>query len=151
VWNIFRSHFDEFKDLLNSEGLAQPTIQQVEITYINWIGELPPSNFLKSGAAAGIHDRGEIFDPEDQALSMRYRLDGGGDIVERLYVQCQPAFRPQEPDAKGSALILIYRAANSAGLTDEQVKQYAELGHAVIVNAFTDLTTTEAHEFWGRE
>ena len=150
MWDLFRSHYDDFKMVLNLEELAQPAIQQVEITYINWIADLPPSRFLKSGTATGIFANGRIVDPEDQALSMRYRLDADGEAIERLYVQCQPALRPQEPDAKGSALVLVYRAANSGGLTDDQVKQYADSGHAVIVNAFTDLTTPEAHELWGR-
>jgi uncharacterized protein (TIGR04255 family) len=150
VWGLFESHYDDFKGVLDENGLAQPATQQVEITYINWVAGLPPSRFLKFGTETSVRAHGMTYDPEDQAFNLRYRLDSNGEVVERLYVQCQPATRPQEPDTKGAALILVYRAANPSGLTAQQVKEYANFGHTTIVNAFTDLTTPDAHKIWGK-
>jgi uncharacterized protein (TIGR04255 family) len=150
VWALFQDHYGKFKELLSSEGLAQPAVQQVEITYINWITELPPSLFLKSGTVASIAAYDRQIEPEDQSFSLRYRLDAGGEVIERLYAQCQQGVRPQEPDVKGYAFAIIYRAAKADGLADDQIDLYSGSGRVVTVNAFTDLTTSEAHEIWGR-
>jgi uncharacterized protein (TIGR04255 family) len=149
IWNLFQDHYEEFKRLLESERLAQPIVQQVEITYINWIADLLPSRFLKSGAGAGIIAHGRQVEPESQALSARYRIDAEDEVIERLYVQCQPAIKPQEQDSKGTALIFTYKAAKADGFSEDQIEFYAQSGRFIIVNAFTDLTTPEAHEIWG--
>ena len=150
IWGLFYDHYQKFKELLDSEGLPSPLVQQVEVTYINWITGLSPSRFLRSGSVTGISAYERQVEPEDQALNMRYRLDLHAEIIERLYVQCQPAIRRQEPEIKGSQFALTYKAAKVGGLTDGEVQSYAEAGRVIVVNAFTDLTTSEAHDIWGK-
>lgn len=150
IWDLFESHYGTFKELLTNEGLAAPHVQQVELTYINWIDDLAPSKFLKPTTQSELSAYGKSLEPEDLGLNARYRLDDGTGAVERLYVQCQAAVRANDPSVSGYQFALVHRAANAAGLVDDQIRSYAYAGRAIIVNAFTDLTTPLAHEHWGR-
>jgi uncharacterized protein (TIGR04255 family) len=150
IWDLFESHYRTFKELLTNEGLAAPRVQQVEVTYINWIVDLPPSKFLKPATQSALSAYGRVLEPEDLGLNARYRLDDGTGAVERLYVQGQAVVRASDPSVSGYQLALVHRAANATGLVDEEIRSYAYAGRTVIVNAFTDLTTPLAHEHWSR-
>lgn len=150
LWGLFETNYQTFQDLLTDEKLPSPNVQQVEITYINWITELAPSQFFKPATLATVSAYGKSYEPEHQNLSARYRLDGESDVIERLYVQCQPAIRAQDPSVEGYQFALVYRAANPNGISGDQIKSYAYVGRSVIVNAFTDLTTELGQERWER-
>lgn len=150
IWDLFESHYGTFKELLANEGLAAPRVQQVEVTYINWIADLAPSKFVNLATQSEVSAYGRSLEPEDLGLNARYRLDDGTGAVERLYVQCQAAVRATDPSVSGYQLAFVHRAAKATGLVDEEIRSYAFAGRAIIVNAFTDLTTPLAHEHWGR-
>jgi len=148
LWERFSSNFQKFQDLIRSEKLPVPIVQQVEVTYINWIPDIPASRFFKASQAAEISAYGRIHEPENQSFSSRYDLNDGP--VERLYVQCQPAIRPAESNVEGSQFALVYRAARAEGLGETEIEALANAGRVIIVNAFTELTTDEAQQRWGR-
>jgi uncharacterized protein (TIGR04255 family) len=153
LWDLFSGHYRAFKETLHVEGIEQPFVQQVEVTYINWITDLETAQFLRSADAARIVANNRRVEPEQHFFNSRYRLDNGGPAIERLYVQCQPAIRPmgpQGPNAQGIQLALVYKAANVEGLSDDDIETYATDGRATIVNAFAELTTQQAHNVWGK-
>ncbi len=148
VWGRFIDNYGKFIGLLKSEDLPVPNVQQVEVTYINWISDILPSKFLKASESATISAYERTLEPASQTFTSRYDLND--DPIERLYVQCQPTLRAAAPNVQGSQLALVYRATRASGLTDEEISTYANSGRIIIVNAFTELTTAEAQRIWGR-
>jgi uncharacterized protein (TIGR04255 family) len=148
VWEQFSENFRKFRELIKSEKLTGPVVQQVEVTYINWIPDIPASKFFKASQAAEISAYGRTHEAENQSFASRYDLND--DPVERLYVQCQPAIRPEESNVQGSQFALTYRAARAEGLDENEIEIFANAGRIIIVNAFTELTTDEAQRNWGR-
>jgi uncharacterized protein (TIGR04255 family) len=150
ILNLFEDHYTQFRELLSTEKLQEPIVQQVEVSYINWITDLPISKFLKPGTSAEIHINGRPQDPEDQSWGARYRLSTSTDIVERLHVVSQAAVRPIPEMVTGVIFQLVYRAARAEGLSTEEVLRLMSSGRDIIVNTFDELTTTDAHAVWGK-
>lgn len=148
LWEMFNSNFGKFQDLLKNENLTIPAIQQIEITYINWVTDIPTGGFLKAASYASITAYNRTFQVAGQNFAFRYDLNE--DPIERLYVQCQPAIRTASPEDKGSQFAFVYRATRSDGLTGDEVANYAHSGREVIVQSFSDLTTEEAQRAWGK-
>ncbi len=148
ILGLFEDHYKKFRDLLKAEGLQEPTVQQIEVSYINWITDLPMSRFLKPGTSAEIHINGRPQETEDQSWGARYRLNTSSDIVERLHVVCQAATRPV-PDMETAAIFqLVYHAARAEGLATDEVLRLMPWGREVIVSSFDELTTADAHAVW---
>lgn len=145
-WQAFRS----FREYLLTASLSAPAVQQVEVTYFNWVPQLPMAEFLQPAVATVVQLLGETLSPEEQGWSAKYLLVNDSEVIQRLYAQCGPAIRPQTPDIRGSQLALTFRAAREAGLTDEELSRYFDVGRVVVVEAFTRLTTPNAHNLWGR-
>jgi uncharacterized protein (TIGR04255 family) len=150
IRDAFDDHFKSFRQLLSSEGLDEPTTQQVEVSYVNWITSLPVSKFLKPGSSAEISIDGFPAEPEDQNWGARYRLDKNADVIERLYVQCQAAIRQIEEQEAGYVFQLVYHAAHPEGISSGDVLNFASKGRDIIVKAFDVLTTDVAHAEWGK-
>jgi uncharacterized protein (TIGR04255 family) len=150
IRDLFWENFGKFVNLLEAENLSSPLIQQVEVTYINWIPDLPMSVFLRPASAAEISVPGVSRQPEQQSWLARYLLENDKELIQRLYVQCLPAIRPQTPDLRGSQFALIFRAARVAGIPNDEVAELIDVARVTIVNAFTELTTQAAQELWGR-
>jgi uncharacterized protein (TIGR04255 family) len=146
----FWKNFNKFRDFVRGQGLSMPEVQQIEVTYLNWIPEVPMSDFLRPATSTRVHIFGADQMPEDQNLFARYLIPNDIDVVERLYVQCAPAIRPQTPDIRGTQLGLIFRAARESGLSNEEADMLIGSGRVLIVEAFTELTTPAAHELWER-
>jgi uncharacterized protein (TIGR04255 family) len=146
----FWNSFNKLQSFLADKELDQPAVQQVEVTYFNWIPNISMVEFFKPAGPSilDVADSREV--PEEQTWTARYLLPNASNMIERLYVQCLPAIRPLTPGVKGSQLALIFRAARESGLTSSEVEAQIDNGRAVIVNAFTELTTSAAHDLWGR-
>jgi uncharacterized protein (TIGR04255 family) len=145
---LFEDHYTKFRELLTTEGLQEPVVQQIEVSYINWITGLPMSKFLKPGTSAEIHIDGRPHDPEDQNWGARYRLDASTEIVERLHVVCQAATRPVLEMETGNVFQLVYHAARADGLATDEVLRLMPKGRDIIVSTFDELTTADAHAAW---
>jgi uncharacterized protein (TIGR04255 family) len=144
----FVAHFEAFQALLHDEGLDQPEVQQVEVSYINWIVGMPPEVFFAPARATELVTAiGKIL-PEDQNLGFRYLLEETDSSIKRLYVQCQSAFRQQAPTERGYQLSLVYKAAHPSGFGNNEISMLLEEGRVVAGSAFTELTTPEAHRIW---
>jgi uncharacterized protein (TIGR04255 family) len=146
-------HFRLFCELLTEEDLSLPEVQQVELTYINWITDLPMSTFLRVTSPA-ISMPGMDDTPEDQTITARYVIrntDPAGDPVARLHVDAQPAVRVGNTEGQvGVQFSLSFRSPIQPGIDPEALDRRFELGREVIVRTFTDLTSDAAHAHWGR-
>jgi uncharacterized protein (TIGR04255 family) len=146
----FWRNFKKFRDFLVEQSIAAPITQQIEITYLNWIPEIPMVDFLLPASGSIINVDGTTRAPEDQTWTAKYLLSDSDGIIVRLYVQCLPAIRPQSPGVRGSQLGLIFRAARKSGLTDEEIAGFIDSGRVTIVETFAQITTSTVQEAWGR-
>jgi uncharacterized protein (TIGR04255 family) len=146
----FWKNYNQFRSFLDTQDISAPIVQQVEVTYLNWIPEIPMVEYLLPAASTGLTIDGTTHLPEDQSWSARYLLGNTDGTIERLYVQCLPAVRPISPDVRGSQLGLVFRAAREGGLTDEQMEFLINSGHVMIVETFAQVTTASAQQTWGR-
>jgi uncharacterized protein (TIGR04255 family) len=147
---VFWNNFRRFREYLSREGLPEPVIQQAEVSYINWIPNSSLTDFFRPASAGKISILGTEREPQDQSWSARYLIPNDLEMVQRLYVQCQPAVRAQPPYARGAQFALVFRGARPTGIEDRQVEDIADLARVVIVEAFTELTTESAQEAWER-
>ena len=150
VRDLFWRNFETFRDFLKRNGLPDPKIEQVEVTYINWVSELSVSEFLKPAGQAAIHFAGSTHNADLQTWTARYTIANNLGIPQRLHVQALPAVRASNKSLRGTQLSLVVRAANRDGLTDANVSSLVNESRAVIVEAFTELTTDIAHLRWER-
>jgi uncharacterized protein (TIGR04255 family) len=162
---LFLEHFANFGAFLGEVGLDHPIVQQVEISYINWVSDLPVERFFVPATATSMSLTTNVsvrIQPEDQSWGARYILESSESAVKRVYAQCQKAIRVQNPslgqDAgshgglgeQGYQFALTFKAARSSGFNDSEIDSLVVEGRAALVPAFTELTTPEAHEAWGR-
>lgn len=148
----FWSLFTEFRRFLAAEPLADAEVEQLEVSYINWIPDMSMSTFFRPAEAAAIRIPGVDQGPEEQLYRARYlATDDNGDRIGRFHVLCQPAVRVDQASAPqhGSQLSVSFKAPGEA-LTDDTLRALSEVGRNGIVRAFTELTTSSAHEVWRR-
>lgn len=125
-------------------------MQQVEISYINWIPDTSLIDFLRPAKETKITISGIEQEPEDQSWSARYLIPNDVDMIQRLYVQSLPAVRAQPPNDRGAQFALVFRGARITGIEDNQVEDVIDLARVVIVEAFTGLATDSAQATWER-
>jgi len=150
VRDLFWINFSKFREFLTKAGLPQPHIQQVEVTYINWVSELSIAQFLRPASETAISVAGSMREPEEQAWSARYLIPNDLPVVERLYAQASPAARAQDPALRGTQFSLVVRAANIGGIADADAERLIDDARVIIVEAFTGLTTPSAQQSWER-
>ena len=148
IHGLFEDHYQKFRELLKDEHLQEPTVQQVEVSYINWVTGLPISKFLRPGTSATIQVGGQNHEPEDQNWGARYLLSASADTVERLHVVCQAATRPVPNMETGNIFQLVYHAARAEGFTADEIRRLMPKGRDIIVSTFDELTTADAHAAW---
>jgi uncharacterized protein (TIGR04255 family) len=150
--HAFRSCYASFSEFVSAEGLSQPVVRQIDVTYINWITDLTTAEFLRPGEPVDIDVPGVDTRPEDQSWSARYLVrDADHQPVGRLHVQCVPGMRATESGAaRGVQMSMTFLAPCSAPPTDEALESLLAQGRNAIVRGFTKLTTPAAHEHWGR-
>jgi hypothetical protein len=122
---------------------------EVEVTYINWISDLPLLSYLEATRAASIQLSGIELKPDHANWQTRYLLSLGDKPVAHLYAQSAPAARP-DIGQTGTQFSLFFRAPSILGFVSEELDQTIELGRKTIVEAFTALTTKDAQSHWGR-
>jgi uncharacterized protein (TIGR04255 family) len=147
----FWRSYNVFRDLISVENLPTPVIQQLELSYINWIQDIPVDEYLKIGQASYVTVEDVDSVPETQDWGARYQVRSAGEPVARLYVQCQQAIRVGNPHpGAGTQLSLVYRAPFDQGMSDDQLEDHLEKGRSTIVRTFTEITTEPAQLIWER-
>lgn len=140
---------DAFRSFLKDYGLGTVRVRQAEVSYVNLI----PSGALWST-------------PADLQRLVRFApaMTAAGQGIEDLHFAQRHVLRDQDipwgrmylgldadalaEDTAGALLSLTVRAPVSKG--DEEVVPILDRGHDVIVSAFVQVTTEEAHIAWGR-
>lgn len=148
----FRSDLTAFRKFLAAEGLPSPVIRQIDVTYINWIPDMPATDFLRPGAPVTVDVTGLDHLPEDQTWIARYLVRGaGGQPTGRLHVQCVPAVRAADAGpVQGAQMSLVFLVPCAEPPSDDALERILADGRDAIVRGFTELTTAVAHEHWGR-
>lgn len=145
----FMSLFRDYARFLEENGCGRPGVQQLEVSYINWIPDMLVSEFFRPAASASVRVRGLSESPAEMAWAARYMVNGPtGEPKATLHIQCMPALR-MNPPGRGSQLNLTYRAPLLQEPTEEMLDDLAEVGRDAIVRTFTTLTTDGAHDAWG--
>jgi uncharacterized protein (TIGR04255 family) len=147
---MFGDAWDIFASFLRDADLRVPGVRRCEVTYINHIergrgwsdmGDLPRITRLWRGS-----EKLEFLpEPEGADMDIYFPMPGPKD---RLQVQFRRAVRT----ADSVELLQIALTARGAPKSPsiEDALGWFDVGHDWIVRAFTDLTTPEMHELWGR-
>jgi uncharacterized protein (TIGR04255 family) len=154
----FTAAFDRFKegwrDLLEfakAEGIGQPQVNQYELSYINHIPEssvpFPEGmqHYLRFFSWANIRSSQVLRAPRSGTFRFQFALSGHQGT---LHVTVNHGKRMT--DQKGILLVDL-TARGPARFDWSDIDEWFATAHATIVNGFTDMTTPEAHEIWGRE
>ncbi|MEV0714746.1 TIGR04255 family protein [Asanoa sp. NPDC050611] len=152
VRDLFWSNFKRFQEFLEKSGLPRPSVQQTEVTYINWVDkQLAIEEFLRPASHATIVVAGSTHATEAQAWNARYLIPvPDTEVVQRLHVQAAPAIRTSNAQTIGTQLSLVVRAADEKGMEEASIANRIDGARRIIVEAFTSLTTSSAHEVWKR-
>lgn len=151
VKSRFWDSFGKFRGLLADESIAMPPVQQVEVSYINWITDIKVSEFLKIGGASSIAVGGVVSAPSTLGVAAKYSIEDESVQIGNLYIECQQGIRPGSDGPKtGSNLSLTYRVPDPKGMDDGEIDRHLDRARETIVRAFTEVTTGAAHKLWKR-
>jgi uncharacterized protein (TIGR04255 family) len=138
---------DEFRRI---DVLVGPCmLEQVEVTYINWIVDSSPKDFFIPAGGVEWSDSNLRSNSDGFQWADRASLNSpDGESVGSLSIVVNSARRPYPPPMKdGTMLTLTFTApVNDA----ENIEDLMVLGRNTIVQAFTDVTTERAQSDWGR-
>jgi uncharacterized protein (TIGR04255 family) len=151
--STFEDGLQRLNSLISAEGLGTIVPNQCEVTYINHV----PVNAEKStyqvleellGSWLDPPSLGDLGEPEDVRVLLRYVIREEGTPVGRLLVSAEPAWK-----LNGSYVIQLAltargkpRSENCSGVVD-----FLHLGRLHIVRSFNALTTKEMHKVWGKK
>jgi uncharacterized protein (TIGR04255 family) len=154
----FMSKLDSLQRFVEDEKLGGPfRINQCEVHYVNVIGGGESAPVEWSGhkdpgavvAALRIPVSETLGAPEDSTLTMRHLiLSPAGKPVGRLTIRLEPIFLVVENQESYRLQLTARGEPIGEGL--EGVSRFLELGHRVIVNGFTEITTPSMHKVWRR-
>jgi uncharacterized protein (TIGR04255 family) len=151
IFPDFKKEWAGFLSFINVEALGDIELNHWEVTYVNhihqgdcWndfgdIDQLFPILSNKSLPTC-------LQKPERFSLSLTYCYP---DQLSRLHVELTPAYRRSD-----NALLLRFTfTARGRLVSNDENALYAKFnfGHEIIVNSFTDLTSSNAHKFWKRK
>lgn len=149
----FWQRFGEFREV--AKNLSMPVEPQLlEVSYINWISDIDMNQqfFFAPAKAGAVELRYAKSTYEPVLWSAVYNVNRDERALGRINVNCQSgAVRAVGTSVqRGTALTLQFVASLEPGTSDEAVTGVMALARNVIVQGFTNLTTPEAHEKWGR-
>jgi len=153
VKDEFFAAYEIFLQYLNKESLPQPAVDQCEVTYINYIdvsGESPwdLSQLLKHIDHPQLSENLKF---EGERVELKHIIQNhDGNNIGRLYVKCYPALRKSTNTPIIRMDLTARGAIGDEELTRDQISEFFDFGHETIVQSFTDLTSENMHELWGR-
>ncbi len=152
VFGKFWSAWETFLEFCNGEGLGDPQVNQLEVTYINHI--------IQDDGWSGLGTIGEVFpdlywrekhsflpSPESIAWKASFTLpeDAG-----RLHVSLRHALR--RDDNKPVLLCELTARGMPEARDAEAIREWFKVGREWIVRGFADLTSEHVQEkIWRRE
>jgi len=155
IREAFEGHARTFWGLVARAGLADPVIDQCEISYINRI-EVPADSGGYAGAdrvfsqLRSTDGRGSLPRLEDLGFRARYVVeDADHRPIGRLHTLAQPEFDHSGAAPPAFRFNLMTRGRPPAPTLDGSLN-FFDLGRRTIVRAFAALTMPEMHQVWGR-
>jgi len=149
VFTEFGQHVERFTQLAGRLGLGPIELRTVEVSYINWIADLDPSEFLVAAHLPSTTAPEVIDPPAQQQWLAQYAVALASGTSANLALQCASAIRPLPPPPQtGYQFVLTFRAPQ---VSFQDLVSVISTGRNVIVQTFTDLTTPDAHATWGRK
>lgn len=149
----FVNDFEIFKQFIESESLGEIRPNQCELTYVNVIRLSKTGEFPR-----GLGDVLKLFQPnhdvnlpgfEDASITARYLLKKSSDPIGRIYLEALPAIKTTDD----SAAVRLNLTARGRPLGDglDGVLQFFDYAHDSLVQCFSEVTTDQLHEIWGRQ
>jgi uncharacterized protein (TIGR04255 family) len=144
----------KFWSFLKSENLNPTPINQVELSYVNWIVDISPPTYLRLALETAVTSADLSGYPTEQQWGSRYIV--ASEVFEaNLDIACVKATRSLPPANEGTQFSLAFRSLletdddGEAPSIDLVVDRMAK-GRSLIVQTFTDLTTEAGHAIWER-
>lgn len=139
LWDRFSSRWEDLGSFVEDEGLGQLVPEQVELTYVNVVDDVPIADGLHHapGGPFSLPDGGGVLRPEQTQSAIRYKIAASSPA--RLYVQTSTT-------AEGWNMELTYKQRLPSG---EALRPSFFRGREVIDHAFLGLTTAAAQQVWG--
>jgi len=137
-----------FREFLEQERLEPPKVNQVEVTYVNyidWDGSTDLDKVVKA-LASPVNGRTFLPEPERTNMQVAYRMpnDAG-----RLHIALTPVIRGR--DAKEVLQMTLTARLAPKSPSDDAVFGALDLGRKWVVQGFTDFTTPEMPQIWGKQ
>ena len=147
----YAERYTVFESVLGELGLSKPTVNLVEVVYVNWVPKtIPLTSFFLP--ASKHYLTAPTVDPVPEAVSWRSEnriVDASGRHAGRLSVDCQSAKRVKGGGFdEGAQFTLIARQVPKDPTSFESAKECLSSGSHAIVRSFADLTTREAQDAW---
>lgn len=140
----FKDQWANFKSFLSENGLGEPTVRQLEMTYFNIVDHAQLPTLLVDHVPAG---SGSRFLPEAEGINWQthYRLP---QTVGRLHV----AITSARNSSTGEKVVRIDLTARGLPTQKDEASCYAwfDLAHEWITHGFADITSSDAQKKWGR-
>lgn len=141
----FAARWQGFTTFLKSEGINQPSVRQLEITYLNRIGPFDGRAAVEE-VFPDFHWRNEsryLAKPSTTTISCTFDSE---DRQARLRLTLRPAFDEDQQNVN-----LLYELTVRGIPDDGEHLRWFDRGREWIVNAFEDTTSEKWHEIWRKE
>jgi hypothetical protein len=130
--------------------INNPEVNQCEVTYVNHIEIEQGSKSYGSlrnviSCWSGQYSGDFLREPEAVGFNSRYLLQ---EKKGRLHISMQPAIRRE--DAKEILRLTLTARGKPASSEPSAIEEWFNIGHEWVVRGFTDVTTKEMHDIWGR-
>lgn len=155
VAGLFWDSFDQFRSESKELGI-EPFIQQVELSYLNWIpfDEEKLYDALKSTEASRVSIGDLKIDMNVQMSQTQYDVFVTGLPDARLVLTSNVGIirisRTQSAMQRGTLLNLSFHSPVAPGATDNDIGSILAQAREIIVRTFDSLTTETGHQVWGR-
>lgn len=148
--NKFNHGWELFRNFLAEKGIGTPILKRYEVTYINHIvgksGVFPVAAEEYLPVFAWERARSETFLPDPQVLGLDLRFSMPAD---KSILRANVKHGKRKTDDM-DVLLMELTAQGAAQADGSDMASWLDLAHEWIVRGFTDLTSKQAHESWGR-
>ena len=147
----FRKLWQGFRRFVKKWNLGELKLNYWELTYVNHIaegevwtsmGDISRVLPLWSGSTSGSY----LPKPENIKFDVKYAFSNE---LTRLHVKLEPRIRRLD-SSKLLRLTLTARGRLQSE-TEKKLLEKLDFGHELIVQAFTDITSPDAHKIWKRK